>query len=207
MPNQGWRIPPQLEQFKEIIDKVISCERALNPDFEKDHYVYITVDQGKVLPHTAQRRSGWHGDSYRKIDSRKNDAMVKVDHLYVVADSCPTPFIPGPFSFEGINPENVDQVLEHFADVAKNQNVIKYPNYTILRMDPYCIHNVGINETDQSLNRTFIKISISQSKYCKLETLIINYLCMIGQWYHVITYHILPMRLSNLLTARIVINF
>jgi hypothetical protein len=130
MPNQGWRIPSQLEQFKEIIEKVVTCERVLNPDFEKDHFVYITVDQGKVLPHTAQRRAGWHADSYRKIDSRRKHAKIAADHLYVVADGCPTPFVPGPFSFEGVDPENGDQALEHFADIAKSQTAVKYPNYT-----------------------------------------------------------------------------
>jgi hypothetical protein len=35
-------------------------------------------------------------------------------------------------------------------------------------MDPYCVHDAGINESNQKLNRTFVKISISESKYCKL---------------------------------------
>lgn len=168
MPNQGWRIPPQLEQFKEIIEKAVACERCLNPNFEADHYVYITVDQGVVLPHTSQRRAGWHGDSYRKIDSRKKELIIPVDHLYVVANSCPTLFVPGPFPFDEVDPEDVDQVLKHFSDLANDQEIIKYPDYTILRMDPYCVHDAGINESDDSLHRTFIKISISQSKYCKL---------------------------------------
>ena len=130
--------------------------------------MYITVDQGIVQPHTTQRREGWHGDSYRKIETRKNPQLIPVDHIYVIADACPTQFAKGPFSFEGVDPENIDQVQEHFQSVAKKQNPLKYSNYTILRMDPYCVHNVGANETDHPLHRTFVKISISRIKYCKL---------------------------------------
>lgn len=168
MPNQGWRIPPHLEQFQEIIEKVVSSERLLNPDFENDHYVYITVDQGLVKPHTSQRRAGWHGDSYRKIESRNQNVKIPIDHVYVVADCCPTLFVPGPFSFNGVDPSDIDQVLKLFLKVAEKQEVVTYPNYTILRLDPFCVHDAGINNTDQTLQRTFVKISISQSKYCKL---------------------------------------
>lgn len=168
MPNQGWRIPPELEQFKEVILKSVNFERIANPNFEKDSYVYITVDQGEVEPHKAQRRTGWHGDSYLKIDTRHRKVDVACDHVYVVANNCPTPFLPGPFPFKEVDPENIDAVLAHFANIAKDQIPNYYPNYSILRLDPYCIHNVGFNNTDQSIFRTFVKISVSKSKYCKL---------------------------------------
>ncbi|MCH9621999.1 MAG: hypothetical protein S4CHLAM20_14330 [Chlamydiia bacterium] len=168
MPKQGWRIPPQLEQFKEVIAKAVLCEKLINPTFEKTCYVYITVDQGIVEPHVSQRRSGWHGDSYRKIDTRKTSLKIPVDHVYVVADCCPTLFVPGPFSLNSIDPENIDEVLTTFSSIANTQEAITYPNYTLLKMDPYCVHDAGINKTDHALHRTFVKISISQSKYCKL---------------------------------------
>lgn len=75
MPCQGWRIPAELKQFEEVIDRAIAFEKHVNPDFEKTCYVYITVDQGEVEPHQAQRRTGWHGDSYLKINSKKNDSQ------------------------------------------------------------------------------------------------------------------------------------
>lgn len=168
IPNQGWKIPKELEQFKEVIAKAAAFERSVNPDFEKYNYVYITVDQGEVEPHKAQRRTGWHGDSYLRIDSKKRDVDVPCDHVYVVADSCPTPFLPGPFSLEGIDPENIDEVLQRFSSVAEGKIPTYYPNNTLLRLDPYCVHNVGFNNTDQTLFRTFVKISVSRSKYCKL---------------------------------------
>ena len=168
MPNQGWRIPPQLEQFKEIISKAVAYEYVINPNFKDSYYVYITVDQGIVPPHTAQRRSGWHGDSYLKIDTSQKNLHIETDDIYVAADNCPTPFLAGPFPLEGIDPENVDAVLERFATIAKGKTPDYYPSYTILKMDPYCVHNVGFNEGNKPIHRTFVKISFSKSKYRKL---------------------------------------
>lgn len=168
MPGQGWRIPPELEQFKEVITRAVAFERDVNPEFEKTCFVYITVDQGEVEPHQAQRRTGWHGDSFLKIDNKKNSITHSCDHVYVIADNCPTPFLPGPFSLKGVDPENIDAVLKHFAQQAEGKTPTYYPNYTLLRLDPYCVHNVGFNNSEQPLFRTFVKISFSQNKYCKL---------------------------------------
>lgn len=168
MPNLGWRIPSELTQFIEPIAKAVSFEKLVNPYFEQQCYVYITVDQGEVEPRKAQRRTGWHGDSYLKIDSRKQKVNLACDHVYVIADNCPTPFLPGPFSLKEIDPENIDEVNFQFAKVAEGKTPHFYPNYTLLRLDPYCVHNVGFNESNLTLTRTFVKISISQSKYCKL---------------------------------------
>ena len=35
-------------------------------------------------------------------------------------------------------------------------------------MDPYCVHDAGINRSDKTVFRTFVKVSISKTKYCKL---------------------------------------
>lgn len=174
MPQQGWRIPQELEQFKEIIFKAIEHERILNPDFEKDRYVYITVDQGVVPPLKSQRRSGYHGDSYRKINTKNKEVTIPVDHLYVIYDNCPTLFTKGPYPLNGIDAENGDAVSQRFAEIAKDQKPILYPAYTLLRMDPYCVHDAGINDTEKSMSRTFVKISISKVKYAHLGNAINN---------------------------------
>ena len=168
MPDQGWRIPTELEQFKEVIKMAVDHERLCVPDFEKNHYVYITVDQSIAEPHTSQRRAGWHGDSYRKINSHLKPVNILVDHVYVIHDNCPTLFLEGPFPLAGVDPENVDAVLQKFAQHAQNQTPITYPNYTLLRLDPYCVHDAGINTCDKPLYRTFVKISFSKVKYAHL---------------------------------------
>jgi hypothetical protein len=168
MPDQGWKIPPELEQFKEVIARAVGFEKRVNYDFEKTCYVYITVDQGDVAPHQAQRRTGWHGDSYLKINNKQTPVDLTCDHVYVIADNCPTPFLPGPFSLKEIDPENINAVLNHFAKLAEGKHPVYFPNYTLLRLDPYCVHNVGFNDSENNIFRTFVKISISQNKYCKL---------------------------------------
>jgi len=168
MPNQGWRIPTELEQFKEIIKMAVDHERFCVHDFEKDHYVYITIDQGWVAPQTSQRRAGWHGDSYRKIDSHKPSPIVLVDHVYVAYDNCPTLFLEGPFSLDKIDPENVSEVLELFMTTSQHKKPITYPSYTVLRLDPYCVHDAGINTSNAPVFRTFVKISFSKIKYAHL---------------------------------------
>ncbi len=164
MPGQGWKIPSFLEQFTEVLQQAIAFERQVNPEFEKECYVYITVDQGEVAPGKAQRRTGWHGDSYVK----KKAADIACDHVYVVADNCPTPFMPGPFLMDEVDPENIDEVLAHFAKVAEAKVPVYYPEYTLLKLNPYCVHNVGFNHTAQTLFRTFVKVSVSRNRYCKL---------------------------------------
>ncbi len=165
MPKQGWRMPVELEQFKEVVKMAVEHERLCNPFFENDHYVYITVDQGIVPPYTAQRRSGYHSDSYRKIDTHKSDSNVLVDHIYVICDSCPTLFVGGPFVFDNVNPEEIDQVLALFAREAAHKEKIVHEPYTLLRIDPYCVHDAGINKSDQDVCRTFVKISFSKTQY------------------------------------------
>jgi len=168
MPGQGWKIPGILSQFREVIAKAVDFEKEVNPHFEDDHYVYITIDQGLVPPHTRQRRAGWHADSFRNVDSRKRGVELPTDNLYVICDCCPTVFVPGPAPFNEVDPENLDQVLEHFTTIAEKQSFIMYPNHTLIKMDPYCIHNAGHNNSEETLLRTFVKISISKTRYRKL---------------------------------------
>lgn len=166
MPGQGWRIPIELDQFKEVIKMAVDHERLCHPDFEKDHYVYITVDQGHVEPQTSQRRAGWHSDSYRRINNEKSlGNNILVDHVYVIYDNCPTLYVEGPFSFDSIDPNNIDEVLKTLSDQAASKEKRLYPSHMLLRMDPYCIHDAGINDTDKPIDRTFVKISFSKTKY------------------------------------------
>ena len=170
MPGQGWRIPEELKQFEEVINMAVNHECLCLHDFEKDHYVYITVDQGFVEPHNSQRRPGFHADSYLKIDTTKSSFLpILVDHVYIAYDSCPTIFAEGPFDIKNnAYPEDVMTVLKYFEKTAINTNKYFYPDYTLLRVDPYCVHDAGINELDETIFRTFVKISFSKNKYAHL---------------------------------------
>jgi hypothetical protein len=175
MPKKGWKIPVELEQFVELFEQVIAHETLLNQDLD-NYYVYITVDQLQVSPGTTQRRPGWHSDSYITKETRVNankaithtGEPLETDSVYVIADCIPTSFLPGPFSLHDINPEDCDAVLQRFEECAKQKTPITYPDYTILRLDPYAVHTPSINESSMSPTRTFIKISFSRNMYNKL---------------------------------------
>ena len=72
MPDQGWQIPKELEQFKEVIKMAVDHERLCLPDFEKNHYVYLTVDQGVVKPQTSQRRAAGIVTRIEKLTQRRS---------------------------------------------------------------------------------------------------------------------------------------
>jgi hypothetical protein len=162
MPDQGWRLPPLVDQFKEMIGKVIQCERLSNPNFENDHYVYITIAQSLVNPEESQRRSGWHADSYRRTN---NKLGIDVDHVYLAYDVIPTLFSKGTFNFEGVDVQSLIAVLAHFNSSAEQQEIGDYPPYTLLRLDPYVVHNASRNMAEKPMFRTFVRISISKKRY------------------------------------------
>lgn len=170
MPDEGWHIPVELEQFSEMIQQVIKHEKILDPDFEKKYYVYITIDQKHMVkPMEAQRRKGWHSDSFLKHNN--DDGQRPVDHIYIAYDSCPTPFSPGPFSLKDICTKSMPMVLNKFKEATEGIGQIYYPEYHILRIDPYCVHDVGINQSNIDVSRTFVKISVSPRRYHKLGNL------------------------------------
>lgn len=119
-------------------------------------------------PRTSQRRGGFHGDSYRRVDTKKTPANILVDHVYVAYDNCPTIYKEGPFSLDNVDAQNVEAVLQQFSQEAEKQPTITYPSHTVLRMDPYCVHDAGVNTSGAPLKRTFVKISFSKTKYVHL---------------------------------------
>lgn len=173
MPGKGWQVPCELAQFSELLSKISDHERLINPEFDK-HYVYITVDQADVPPDKTQRRPGWHSDSYITMETRIDTSddslkqtMQPTDNIYVISDNIPTEYSPGPFSLEGIDPEDCASVLNRFKECAQNATPLTYPSYTILRLDPYAIHRPSVNKSNHTTQRTFVKVSVSQNIYNK----------------------------------------
>jgi hypothetical protein len=162
MPQQGWKIPDDLNQFLELIFKCINDKKKFDPNFEIDHYVYITVAQSLVDPNTSQRRSGWHCDSFRR---KKNKIGVDIDTIYLAYDSIPTLFSDSTFDFSNIDTENLQSVIKYFNTVCSNKNVITYEPYQILKLDPFVVHNANINDSSEKIKRTFVRISISKKQY------------------------------------------
>ena len=172
MPEKGWRVPTELGQFSEFLVKCSEYEKSVNYDYDKT-YAYISVDQRPADPHASQRRTGWHGDSYiaeKSGEVIRTQSGIEMDSIYTCYDCLPTLFCPGPFDFEAnkIDGENKQQVLDLFDRKAGTLPHVVYPNYSILRFGPECVHSVSLNNTNDIVQRTFVKLVFSQYIYNRL---------------------------------------
>ncbi len=177
MPDQGWKIPPELEQFTDAIREAVRYEKMINPHFE-DFYCYVTIDQKDVAPQVSQRRLGWHTDAFVtnetgvQIDVVPQDKEAlgymtgeEAERTYIATDALPTLFLEGPFDLSQVNPEEHHKVEDTFREIAEHKEPFEHPPYTMLRLDPFTVHSARVNETDQTIPRTFIKIQFSRYKY------------------------------------------
>lgn len=170
MPNQGWKIPDYLNQFKEVIEIIVSNEEKYGLE---DYYVYITVDQKVVQKGVTGRRAGAHSDAYIEVDKKQIDIIAEnleaiekefgdVSHTYIVADLLPTEFFNNRFPLKNYDCE---YSMKTFNEIADNAEVITYPNYSVLRLDPYVVHRSAVSDVTQE--RTFVKVSFSKKKYSR----------------------------------------
>lgn len=170
MPEQGFKIPDYLEQFKDIIEAVYNYEKQYDL---KDHYIYITVDQKEVKSGNTGRRAGAHSDAYIEKENVQVDVISEnvevikkekdeVSHTYIVTDTLPTEFFEEKFP---LTKTDCEGSIKTFNEIAENAKIITYPVYTILKLDPYVIHRSAISNIDQK--RTFVKISFSKKRYSR----------------------------------------
>ena len=167
MPDQGWAIPKEFAQFSEAIALAVEHERSINPDFDEHYFVYITIDQKKVLPGKSQRRAGYHSDAYvtNETTVKDQEEAPTADNTYVVADKLPTLYQVGPFPLDGIDPEDCEAVLNYFDAASVGKEPVTFPAHTLLKMTPYDIHTPQVNTTSETIERTFIKIQFSKERY------------------------------------------
>lgn len=173
MPNQGWKIPENIQnQFGDMIKKVSDHEQQFG-DFEKNHYVYITVDQKIVQCGKTGRRAGAHSDAYieqanQQLDITTENAeyisneIGEVTHTYITTDCFPTEFFLSCFP---LVKTSCDESLKTFDEIAEKSPIVTYPLYTILRLDPFMVHRCAI--ATETRERTFVKISISKKRYAR----------------------------------------
>lgn len=171
MEGQGWSIPDYLEQFKEVINIVFENEKKYEL---KDYYVYITVDQKIVKKGFTGRRAGAHSDAYienandEQVDVvYENSDIIKkeigaVSHTYIIYDTLPTEFFNAKFP---LIKSDCEHSLKTFNDIADNSEIIIYPNYSILKLDPYVVHRSSLSMNHEQ--RTFVKISFSKKRYSR----------------------------------------
>ena len=154
MPAQGWRIPPNLAQFKELIDLVMAYENMLRPTLA-DAYVYITIDQKHLTAGQTGRRAGCHSDGFVP------HGAGPVCHTYMVTDCMPEEFFACPFPL--ITADNAHNAMQTFDMIANRHQPLTHAPYTVLKLDPYVVHRAAVAPRD--CYRTFVKISVSTKQY------------------------------------------
>lgn len=158
MPGSEIRIPGELEQFREFLQKIIDHEKAINPRMD-EFYMYLTVDQNAVKKGLTHRRPGVHIDG---VQGARYAVKLPPEHLYSASDRLGTVFYDQAFDLTALDPakQHVHAELER---QAKEENARATPDFDIAFWDSYSVHRADIATED--LFRTFIRVEFSMKQY------------------------------------------
>lgn len=149
MPHSDIRIPENLAWTKPLVNLTY---------FLENDYIYLTAKHLFVAEGSVGNRPGWHCDGF-----------LSEDWNYLWSDSVPTEFCIQDFNLT----MDHEVSLKEMENQINSENIITYPNNTLLELDQHVVHRPSIAK--QSGFRTFVKISISTEKY-NLEGNAHNYL-------------------------------
>lgn len=179
-PNSYLELPKEVVVFKPIIEAAVTHERRVNDDFDS-HYVYITIDQRPVGPGATQRREGWHSDMFFQDRSggqidvlAENAAFLKqktcrIDHTYIMASRLTTEFAKIAFPLEESNCDAIEHAWDIIGRAAQLSGLTySFKPFDLLTLTPYVVHASPTNKRDTEIDRTFVKISISEKKFNRL---------------------------------------
>lgn len=171
MPEQFLKVPKELEPYMDVIATAMASEYKHDPLFLDDHYVYVTLDQKVVEKGNTGRRAGAHSDAFIATGAGQVDITLEnkdlilqetgeVSHTYIMSDCAPTEFFRAKFP---ITSDDCETSLKTFDEIAETAEVVTYPPYTLLQLDPYVVHRCAI--MTETRHRTFLKVSISRKRY------------------------------------------
>jgi hypothetical protein len=152
-------VPDDLRHLMPIIETAVRMERFYS-DYD-EHNIFITVDTRPVLPGRTQRRPGAHLDEYLPNPS----ASDTVAHTYLVSNCLPTEFFPMHVTID--RTLNCEQLLESFDRQAETVSSITYPRCSLLRLSPFVLHRAAVNATDETIERTFVKLVFTKKMHCR----------------------------------------
>lgn len=158
MPGSEIKVPEELAQFREFLQKIIDHEKAVNPDLD-EFYMYLTVDRHAVKAGTTHRRPGVHIDG---VQGARYKVKLPPEHLYSASDRLGTVFYDQPFDLAALDPakHHVHAELER---QAKEENARATPDFDIAFWDSYSVHRADVAKED--FTRTFIRVEFSKKQY------------------------------------------
>lgn len=173
MPGPGFnmKLPEELKPYFWYIWQCCMHEHSIDPNFWRDNYVYVTLDQKMVEEGKTGRRAGAHSDAFIATGAGQVDITLEnrdlvaqesgeVSHTYIVSDCAPTEFFNAAFP---LTAGDCETSLQTFDEIADKSEVVTYPAYTILKLDPYVVHRCAV--LTETRHRTFMKVSISRKRY------------------------------------------
>jgi hypothetical protein len=172
--NECVYLPKELQYLKPFIDYLCQIEKACNPYFIKDYYIFLSVSHSIILPGDLQRRGGWHIDGHQGYERlQKNGKKLPCDRQYLISNILPSETISCRFNFDKIrayckanfcdlDSVNMQDVIEQQASqFANSANVSALSPHRLHFLNPYMVHRAVANQSDQPLKRTFARILFS----------------------------------------------
>ncbi len=146
--NSEYKIPDNLAA---VVNQIISSVHAISDHlYENDwkYNCYITIKRDYVAPNSTGKRPGWH------IDGFKSD-----QHNYIWSDCIPTEVCTGKFELSNDHEISLEEMLTQSRGNDKFTHTLL--ENTLYEMNQECVHRPSVNNTDNSILRTFIKITYS----------------------------------------------
>lgn len=155
------RVPKELEQFKEVLQKAIDFEFSVNRHFQSA-YAYLTVDQKFVPAGQSHRNSGPHVDG---LQGRAYPKKLRVDHSYLIADAEPTVFFTNSFDLSAadVNIDNFNAIFQAQVDYSR---VIQPKPYELVMMDAFTVHESPT--LTEGVHRTLLRLEFSEKVFDRL---------------------------------------
>ncbi|CDZ77622.1 hypothetical protein BN59_01906 [Legionella massiliensis] len=167
-------LPHELRYLKPFIDYLCQIEKACNPDFMQDYYIFLSVSHSLIPPGDSQRRGGWHIDGHQGYERlQKSGRKLPCDRQYLISNILPTETIACSFDFakvraycqsnfcdlDSVNMQDViEQQASHFAN---SDNVSALSPNRLHFLNPYMVHRAMVNPHDYPIKRTFTRILFS----------------------------------------------
>lgn len=143
------------ENIRDLVEQVLSDIRHLSPNLIKEElekYCYITIKKMFVQPNTTGNREGWH------IDGFKSD---QENFIWSDSDSLPTEVSLGVFNLTNDHQISIDEMM---TQSTKKFNLQLKTNCLYL-LDRECVHRATANKTENTVLRTFIKVTFSKELF------------------------------------------
>jgi hypothetical protein len=160
-PFTDYRLPNELLQFEEVLQKSANFWHSINPEYADYYYCYLSVAQSTVPPGCYQRRGHLHSDGFQS-------AWLKVplfsDFSFIASDTSFTEFFLQSFDVSSLDPSK-HNFYKYFKKNMKVKPLRLRKAYEILAMDSYTLHKARSNTSQHPVCRTFVRIMYSAIRW------------------------------------------